>query len=175
MASLAVTIAPATSATTTGTSSNTSSTSVVASYGYQLINAIRIAPSNDRNTCITIDAPGRVAITRPPTASSSSRKRTVFTVGHTLASTCDNEEVYRTLGPYLLRSVVDGRSATVLAIGQNGSGKSYSIIGAPSSVGLFGRFVVDLFPLLQRETKVGYAVGVTAIEVDQVSHLLILY
>merc|ERR1712232_722856 len=55
------------------------------------------------------------------------------------------------MGIPLVRAAVQGQNATVLAYGQTGAGKTFTIFGTPDQPGVFPRAGVEIFQLIQEE------------------------
>ena len=61
------------------------------------------------------------------------------------------EAIWRDLAPVVLGNAFNGVDATVIAYGQAGSGKTYTISGGPRELGLVPRALHALFALKARE------------------------
>lgn len=62
------------------------------------------------------------------------------------------EDVYAQLGSFIT-DALNGFNCSVLAYGQSGSGKSYSMIGVPSKLGIIYRGLQDFFNQKERTPK----------------------
>ncbi|KAH7945686.1 hypothetical protein HPB49_014178 [Dermacentor silvarum] len=67
----------------------------------------------------------------------------------------DQERVYKDLGREVVRSAWKGYNAALLAYGQSGSGKSYSMVGYGANTGMVPRLCEDLFQELEKKRSVG--------------------
>jgi len=65
--------------------------------------------------------------------------------------TCDTALVYRHTTRPLVDSVFEGRRATVFAYGQTGSGKTHTMMGGPTSPGLYVLAAEDIFSRLRED------------------------
>ncbi|KAL1479247.1 hypothetical protein MTO96_052004, partial [Rhipicephalus appendiculatus] len=65
------------------------------------------------------------------------------------------ERVYKDLGREVVRSAWQGYNAALLAYGQSGSGKSYSMVGYGANTGMVPRLCEDLFQELEKKRSVG--------------------
>ena len=77
------------------------------------------------------------------------------------------EEVYENTTASLIKQVVEGYSATIMAYGATGSGKTYTMVGKGEKVGLMIRAIRDLFNFVksQKEQDKLYNIKITYIEV----------
>ena len=77
------------------------------------------------------------------------------------------EEVYENTTASLINQVVEGYSATIMAYGATGSGKTYTMVGKGEKVGLMIRAIRDLFNFVnsQKEQDKLYNIKITYIEV----------
>jgi hypothetical protein len=89
------------------------------------------------------------------------------------------EAVWRDFGPMVLGNAFNGIDATVMAYGQAGSGKSYSVLGQPPELGLVPRLLHALFDLKRREEQradlVRYEIEIAMLEIylEEVYNLLV--
>ncbi|KAL3251108.1 hypothetical protein MRX96_055250 [Rhipicephalus microplus] len=67
----------------------------------------------------------------------------------------DQERVYKDLGREVVRSAWQGYNTALLAYGQSGSGKSYSMVGYGANTGMVPRLCEDLFQELEKKRSVG--------------------
>ena len=77
------------------------------------------------------------------------------------------EEVYENTTASLINQVVEGYSATIMAYGATGSGKTYTMVGKGEKVGLMIRAIRDLFNFVnsQKLQDKIYNIKITYIEV----------
>ena len=75
--------------------------------------------------------------------------------------------VYENTTASLIKQVVEGYSATIMAYGATGSGKTYTMVGKGEKVGLMIRAIRDLFNFVksQKEQDKLYNIKITYIEV----------
>ena len=75
------------------------------------------------------------------------------------------DEVYRCTTSNLVKQVVDGYSATILAYGATGSGKTYTMVGKGENCGLMIRSIRDLFKIINNDKERIYSIKISYIEV----------
>ncbi|CAN7981237.1 unnamed protein product, partial [Ixodes pacificus] len=63
----------------------------------------------------------------------------------------DQERVYKEIGQDVVQSAWQGYNAALMAYGQSGSGKSYSIIGYGANIGIVPRLCEDLFREIEQK------------------------
>ncbi|CDJ64719.1 kinesin motor domain-containing protein, putative [Eimeria necatrix] len=79
------------------------------------------------------------------------------------------ETVYKECVPSILQGAVDGLNGSVMAYGQTGAGKTYTMFGSSHSYasrGIIPRFISDLFALLEKQTELEASVFVSFCEID---------
>ena len=74
-------------------------------------------------------------------------------------------EVYRYTTSSLINQVVDGFSATILAYGATGSGKTYTMVGKGENTGLMIRSIRDLFKVVNNDQSKAYSIKISYIEI----------
>ena len=74
-------------------------------------------------------------------------------------------EVYRCTSSNLIKQVVEGFSATILAYGATGSGKTYTMVGKGENCGLMIRSIRDLFKFINNDTTKSYSIKISYVEV----------
>jgi kinesin family protein 18/19 len=74
-------------------------------------------------------------------------------------------EVYRYTTSSLINQVVDGFSATILAYGATGSGKTYTMVGKGENTGLMIRSIRDLFKVVNSDQSKAYSIKISYIEI----------
>ena len=74
-------------------------------------------------------------------------------------------EVYRYTTSSLISQVVDGFSATILAYGATGSGKTYTMVGKGENTGLMIRSIRDLFKVVNNDQSKTYSIKISYIEI----------
>ena len=87
--------------------------------------AVRVRPSVSGRSCCDTSRRNTVLLAR---SSHGAARR--FAFDDVFEERTTNAELYGAIGQPLLRSALDGYNATLLAYGQTGAGKSFSIIGA---------------------------------------------
>ena len=75
------------------------------------------------------------------------------------------EEVYENTTASLIKQVVEGYSAMIMAYGATGSGKTYTMVGKGEKVGLMIRAIRDLFNFVNSQQDKVYNIKITYIEV----------
>ena len=75
------------------------------------------------------------------------------------------DEVYESTSANLIKQVVEGYSATIMAYGATGSGKTYTMVGKGENVGLMIRSIRDLFNFVNSQQNKVYNIKITYIEV----------
>ena len=76
------------------------------------------------------------------------------------------DEVYRCTTSNLIKQVVEGFSATILAYGATGSGKTYTMVGGKGEkCGLMIRSIRDLFKIINSDKERIYSIKITYVEV----------
>jgi hypothetical protein len=83
------------------------------------------------------------------------------------------DDIWQEVEP-LVAAAVDGYNATVLAYGQTGAGKTYTMMGTAQAPGLVGRALRRLFELIETRPELTFAVHMTFVELhlDQFVDLL---
>ena len=74
-------------------------------------------------------------------------------------------EVYRYTTSSLINQVVEGYSATILAYGATGSGKTYTMVGKGDNTGIMIRSIKDLFRIINNDQSKIYSIKISYIEV----------
>ena len=74
-------------------------------------------------------------------------------------------EVYRCTSSNLIKQVVEGFSATILAYGATGSGKTYTMVGKGENCGIMIRSIRDLFKFINNDTTKSYSIKISYVEV----------
>ena len=78
------------------------------------------------------------------------------------------ESVFELTGQRAVESVVDGISSTVIAYGQTGAGKTFTVIGLNNDYryrGMIPRCISDVFRQISKRTDVNYKVLVSYVEI----------
>ena len=75
------------------------------------------------------------------------------------------EEVYENTTASLIKQVVEGYSATIMAYGATGSGKTYTMVGKGDKVGLMIRSIRDLFNFVNSQQNKVCNIKISYIEV----------
>ena len=73
--------------------------------------------------------------------------------------------IYENTTKNLLIGLIDGFNATVFAYGATGSGKTYTMLGTSTEIGIMPRSVSDLFKLLNKYKNKDYKMEVSYIEI----------
>ena len=75
------------------------------------------------------------------------------------------DEVYRCTTSNLIKQVVGGFSATIMAYGATGSGKTYTMVGKGQNCGLMIRSIRDLFKVINSDKERMYSIKIQYVEV----------
>jgi len=75
------------------------------------------------------------------------------------------EEIYENTTASLIKQVVEGYSATIMAYGATGSGKTYTMVGKGDKIGLMIRSIRDLFNFVNSQQNKVYNIKISYIEV----------
>ena len=75
------------------------------------------------------------------------------------------EEIYENTTANLIKQVVEGYSATIMAYGATGSGKTYTMVGKGDKIGLMIRSIRDLFNFVNSQQNKVYNIKISYIEV----------
>ena len=75
------------------------------------------------------------------------------------------DEVYRCTTSNLIKQVVGGFSATIMAYGATGSGKTYTMVGKGKNCGLMIRSIRDLFKVINNDKEKLYSIKIQYVEV----------
>eukprot|EP00667_Euglena_gracilis_P007809 EG_transcript_7892 len=110
---------------------------------------VRIRPTATPDADTASSSPSPVAFLSdvvlcagPPARPAPPRR---FPVDGVLGPGGDQADVYREVGARALALALDGFSASVLAYGPSGTGKTYTMMGTPDAPGLVPRLLKDLF------------------------------
>ena len=92
----------------------------------QLAVVLRVRPGSDGTQCLSSLGPRSIAVQ----SSSGSGTGQAFEVEHALWGSADQEAVWRgPAGHLLVEHLMSGHSASVLAVGPSGGGKSHTLLG----------------------------------------------
>ena len=75
------------------------------------------------------------------------------------------DEVYRCTTSNLIKQVVEGYSAAILAYGATGSGKTYTMVGRGEKCGLMIRSIRDLFKIINSDKERIFSIKISYVEV----------
>ena len=75
------------------------------------------------------------------------------------------DEVYRCTSSNLIKQVVEGFSATIMAYGATGSGKTYTMVGKGEKCGVMIRAIRDLFKIINNDKEKMYSIKISYVEV----------
>ena len=75
------------------------------------------------------------------------------------------DEVYRCTTSNLIKQVVGGFSATIMAYGATGSGKTYTMVGKGQNCGIMIRSIRDLFKIINNDKERLYSIKIQYVEV----------
>jgi len=82
-----------------------------------------------------------------------------FAFDHAFGQTTPSDKVYNSTTRFLVDGVVAGFNATVFAYGATGSGKTYTMLGAPQTPGLMVLTLRDLYKEIDRAQAASVAAG----------------
>ena len=92
-------------------------------------------------------------------------KEVTYTYDFVFGEKTPQDEVYRCTTSNLLKQVVEGYSATILAYGATGSGKTYTMVGKGENCGLMIRSIRDLFRIINNDKSRLYSIKISYVEV----------
>ena len=75
------------------------------------------------------------------------------------------DEVYRCTTSNLIKQVVEGFSATIMAYGATGSGKTYTMVGKGQNCGVMIRSIRDLFKIISNDKEKMYSIKISYVEI----------
>ncbi|XP_014667202.1 PREDICTED: kinesin-like protein KIF22 [Priapulus caudatus] len=75
--------------------------------------------------------------------------------------------VYETAIKPLVANITNGQNASVLAYGQTGAGKTYTMMGSPDNVGIVPRSLQTIFQLIEKQPSAKFTVKVSYLEIYQ--------
>jgi hypothetical protein len=150
--------------------------------------ATRVRPFNqaeklkhDREDKVYVMKGKQVMLTDPET-----KKSTVFGLDFALDSNCSKininyagqDRVFSLCGADVVLQTLDGYNSTILAFGQTGSGKSYTMFGTPQDPGIINLTMTELIKQLnlkKKRDKISWTASCTMIEVylNQLKDLLV--
>jgi kinesin family protein 5 len=107
----------------------------------------------------------RVTVSNPTAAISSRRE---FRVDKVFDATATNEDVYLGVGAPILDAVLAGCHGSILAYGQSGSGKTYSMLnddGDVATAGIVPRAAVDLFKRVRFDQAYVYDIAISMVQI----------
>ncbi len=97
--------------------------------------------------------------------STKNRREQQYTFDHAFNKHSTQEEVYMNTSNKLLKGLLEGFNATILAYGASGAGKTYSMVGNGENPGVMVRSLSDLFGLIESEQEKNVKVNISYIEV----------
>ena len=92
-------------------------------------------------------------------------KEVAYTYDFVFDEKTPQDEVYRCTTANLIKQVVEGYSATILAYGATGSGKTYTMVGKGENCGLMIRSIRDLFRIINNDKNRLYSIKISYVEV----------
>eukprot|EP01043_Picozoa_sp_COSAG02_P044574 COSAG02_NODE_3994_length_5940_cov_6.413457_1_plen_922_part_00 len=138
--------------------------------------AVRCRPMNDREQSCGHDSVVKVMdgkmviVTDPPAkendflrANKTREKRYAF--DHAFDEKTPQESIFKSTTKLLIDGVMNGYNATVFAYGATGTGKTYTMIGTPTSPGLMVQTVEEFFVKVRANTDKKFTVKLSYLEV----------
>ena len=138
--------------------------------------AVRCRPMNDREQSLGHDSVVKVLdgkmviVTDPPAkendflrANKTREKRYAF--DHAFDEKTPQESIFKSTTKLLIDGVMNGYNATVFAYGATGTGKTYTMIGTPTSPGLMVQTVEEFFVKVRANTDKKFNVKLSYLEV----------
>ena len=92
-------------------------------------------------------------------------KEQQFFFDHVFGKNTSQQEIYTKTTKPLLEGIIEGFNATVFAYGATGSGKTYTMLGSQTEIGIMPRSVSDLFKMLQSIKSKEFKIQVSYIEI----------
>ena len=108
--------------------------------------AVRIRPLNEKELdfskleCLTTQG-NSITIT-DQNKKNTSAKEQQFTYDYVFTNQSSQEEVYDNTTKHLLKGIINGYNATVIAYGATGSGKTYTMLGTDNQPGIMKRAII---------------------------------
>ena len=75
------------------------------------------------------------------------------------------KQIYKYTSSNLIKQVLEGYNATIFAYGATGTGKTYTMLGSGSNVGIMIRAIRDLFQLINNNNDKKYIIKISYIEI----------
>ena len=92
-------------------------------------------------------------------------KEQQFFFDHVFGKNTSQQEIYTKTTKSLLDGIIEGFNATVFAYGATGSGKTYTMLGSQTEIGIMPRSVSDLFKILQNYKSKEFKIQISYIEI----------
>ena len=92
-------------------------------------------------------------------------KEQQFFFDHVFGKNTSQQEIYTKTTKPLLDGIIEGFNATVFAYGATGSGKTYTMLGSQTEIGIMPRSVSDLFKILQNYKSKEFKIQISYIEI----------
>ncbi len=128
--------------------------------------SVRIRPLNEKESdfskleCLTIQG-NTINITDQNKKNSPSKEQQ-FTYDYVFNKDSSQEEVYNNTTKNLLKGIINGYNATVIAYGATGSGKTYTMLGTDNEPGIMKRAIIDLFQIINKKD---YKIKISYLEI----------
>lgn len=91
-----------------------------------------------------------------------------FTVDHVLPPTATQAEVYEAAAASLVDDVMQGFNGTLLAYGQTGAGKTYTLSSTqPDAIGIMPRAAADIFAKASADMEHDYIIHMSYVQIYQ--------
>ncbi|KAL6654317.1 hypothetical protein ACP70R_007782 [Stipagrostis hirtigluma subsp. patula] len=105
-----------------------------------------------------------VTIEQEKIAVQSAGLKKEFTVDRVFDQGSTQEDVFQEVKP-ILRSALDGHNVCILAYGQTGTGKTYTMEGTDAKLGIVPRAIQELFSHASEDSSSAYSFSISMLEV----------
>lgn len=140
----------------------------------EMVVAVRCRPFNNREkdyndmNVIKIDSGSIVTvmdIMKNEEANRNKVKEQQYAFDYAFDRDASQSTVYESTTQFLLKDVVEGFNATVLAYGATGAGKTYTMVGSPENPGVMVRSLSDIFKYIDAKDQKDFKIKITYVEV----------
>ena len=92
-------------------------------------------------------------------------KQATFKYDFVFGEDVKQKQIYKYTSSNLIKQVLEGYNATIFAYGATGTGKTYTMLGSGSNVGIMIRAIRDLFQLINNNNDKKYIIKISYIEI----------
>ena len=92
-------------------------------------------------------------------------REATFKYDYIFGENSTQNDVYKNTSSNLIRNIVDGYSATIMAYGATGSGKTFTMVGKGDECGIMIRAIRDLFKIVNKDIDKKFFIKISYIEV----------